>query len=70
VLAQKGRKKKPASQLKFKINQSLFSGEISPKREIKNQNIENEVILDGFNYKKFRKLKKCVKIAIQCIAMN
>jgi hypothetical protein len=33
-------------------------GEISPKREIKNQNIESEVILDGFNYKKIRKKRR------------
>jgi hypothetical protein len=36
VLAQKGWEKKKASfKLKFKNNQSLFSSEISPKREIK-----------------------------------
>ncbi len=58
VLAKKGWEKKAAFKLKFKNNQSLFSGEISPKWEIKNQNIENEVILDGFNYKKNQEEKK------------
>jgi hypothetical protein len=27
----------------------LFTGEVSPKREIENEKIENEVILEAFN---------------------
>jgi len=36
----------------WKLKAYSFSGEISPKREIKNSKFENEVIFDGFSRQK------------------
>jgi hypothetical protein len=62
------------SHLTPSVKSLIFTGEFSPKREIKNWKIENEVILEGFNCQKWEeknnKNRQIWVLGFQCVAIN